>query len=141
MAVPAMSLELHERVIHAVWTGGPGAAPGGPRLGGTGVTGARQDAPAPQTPKPRNTSCVRAHRIRGFMAFRLARRAGSVMLMVPMCPVSGFRGPQGAARGGRDGRGDGDFLGRSVSRTCQNNSFESNLSKHDFRRSDRPGAG
>src|SRR5262249_26172469 len=49
MAVPAMSLELHERGIHAVWTGGPG-----PRPGGTGVTAARQDAPAPQTPKPRN---------------------------------------------------------------------------------------
>src|SRR5215475_7622507 len=50
MAVPAMSLELHERGIHAVWPGGPG-----PRPGGTGVTGARQDAPAPQTPKPRKT--------------------------------------------------------------------------------------
>src|SRR5215472_3691013 len=53
MNVPAMSLELHERGIHAVWTGGPG-----PRPGGTGVTGARQDAPAPQTPKPRNTRWV-----------------------------------------------------------------------------------
>jgi hypothetical protein len=28
--------------------------------------------------------CVRAHWIRGFMAFRLARRTRSVRLMVPM---------------------------------------------------------
>ncbi len=27
--------------------------------------------------------CVRTHWIRGFMAFRLARRIGTVMLMVP----------------------------------------------------------
>src|SRR5215813_6750120 len=67
MAVPAMSLELHERGIHAVWTGGPG-----PRPGGTGVTGARQDAPAPQTPKPRNT---RTHWNRGFIEFQLVRPA------------------------------------------------------------------
>jgi hypothetical protein len=28
--------------------------------------------------------CVRAHWIRGFIAFQLARRAGTVMLMVPV---------------------------------------------------------
>src|SRR5262249_37624983 len=45
-------------------------------------------------------------------------------------------------RRGRPGRpGDGDFLGISVSRTCRNDSFESNLSKHDFRRSSRASAG
>src|SRR5215813_10236938 len=61
MNVPAMSLELHERGIHAVWTGGPG-----PRPGGTGVTGARQDPAAPETPKHQKTvdsrlrpACVR----------------------------------------------------------------------------------
>ena len=38
--------------------------------------------------------------------------------------------------GAASGRpGDGDSLGRSVSRTCRNNSFESSISKHDFRRS------
>src|SRR5215510_9188371 len=46
MAAATMSLELHERGIHAVWTGGPR-----PRPGGTGVTGARQDAPAPENPE------------------------------------------------------------------------------------------
>jgi len=30
--------------------------------------------------------------IRGFMAFQLARRARSVMLMVPVCPESRFLG-------------------------------------------------
>ena len=30
--------------------------------------------------------------IRGFMAFRLARRTRAVMLMVPACPESGFLG-------------------------------------------------
>ena len=30
--------------------------------------------------------------IRGFMAFRLARRTRAVMLMVPVCPESGFLG-------------------------------------------------
>src|SRR5262249_15657320 len=61
MNVPAMSPERHERGIHAVWIGGPGLRPGG-----TGVTGARRDAPAPQTPKPRNT---RTQWIRGFIAY------------------------------------------------------------------------
>src|SRR5215470_13993617 len=42
----------------------------GPRPGGTGVTGARQDAPAPQTPKPRNTSCVLTHWKPSLIAFR-----------------------------------------------------------------------
>ena len=31
------------------------------------------------------------HWIRGFMAFRLVRRTGRVMLMVPVWPESGFR--------------------------------------------------
>ena len=35
---------------------------------GPGVTGARRDAPAPQTPKPRNTSCVLTHWNPGFIA-------------------------------------------------------------------------
>jgi hypothetical protein len=34
---------------------------------------------------------VRTHWIRGFMAFQLARRTWLVMLMVPVCPESGFR--------------------------------------------------
>ena len=36
--------------------------------------------------------CVRAHWIRGLMAFDLARRIRTVMLMVPVCPESGFIG-------------------------------------------------
>jgi hypothetical protein len=35
--------------------------------------------------------CVRTHWIRGFMAFLLARRTRCVMLMVSMCPESGFQ--------------------------------------------------
>jgi hypothetical protein len=35
---------------------------------------------------------VRAHWIRGFMAFRLVRRIRAVMLMVSACPESGFPG-------------------------------------------------
>ena len=34
--------------------------------------------------------CVRTHSIRGFMACQLAERARAVMLMVPVCPESGF---------------------------------------------------
>jgi hypothetical protein len=34
--------------------------------------------------------CVRAHWIRGFMAFRRVRHIGIVMLMVPVCPESGY---------------------------------------------------
>jgi hypothetical protein len=36
--------------------------------------------------------CVRTHWIRGFMAFRLARRTRIVVLVVPTCPQSGFLG-------------------------------------------------
>jgi hypothetical protein len=34
--------------------------------------------------------CVRTHWIRGFMAFWLVRRTWAMMLMVPVCPESGF---------------------------------------------------
>jgi hypothetical protein len=34
--------------------------------------------------------CVRTHWIRGFMTFQLIRRIRTVMLMVPVCPESGF---------------------------------------------------
>jgi hypothetical protein len=34
--------------------------------------------------------CARTHWIRGFMAFQLAQHARTVMLMVPVCPESGF---------------------------------------------------
>ena len=43
----------------------------------------------PDAMKP-GIHCVGTHWIRGFMAFSLARRARGVMLMVPMCPESGF---------------------------------------------------
>jgi hypothetical protein len=33
---------------------------------------------------------VRAHWIRGFMTFQMARRTRIVMLLVPLCPESGF---------------------------------------------------
>jgi hypothetical protein len=36
--------------------------------------------------------CVRTRWIRGFMAFQLVRRTRTVMLMVPVCPESGFLG-------------------------------------------------
>ena len=36
--------------------------------------------------------CVRTHWIRGFMTFRLVRRIQTMMLMVPVCPGSGFLG-------------------------------------------------
>jgi hypothetical protein len=36
--------------------------------------------------------CVRTHWIRGFIAFQLAQRIRTVMLMVPACPESGFPG-------------------------------------------------
>ena len=34
--------------------------------------------------------CVRTHWIQGFMAFQLVRRIRTAMLMVPVCPESGF---------------------------------------------------
>jgi hypothetical protein len=34
--------------------------------------------------------CVRTHWIRDFMAFQLAWRTRTVMLVVPTCPESGF---------------------------------------------------
>jgi hypothetical protein len=37
--------------------------------------------------------CVRTQWIRGFIAFQLARRARTVVLMVPAWPESGFRVP------------------------------------------------
>ena len=39
---------------------------------------------------------VGTHWIRGFMAFRLVRRTRAVLLMVSVCPESGFR--DGAAQ-------------------------------------------
>jgi hypothetical protein len=36
--------------------------------------------------------CVRTQWIRGFIAFELVRRTRTAMLMVPMCPGSGFLG-------------------------------------------------
>jgi hypothetical protein len=47
--------------------------------------------PLPDAMKP-GFHCVRAHWIRGFMTFMLARRTRIVMLMVPVCPESGFLG-------------------------------------------------
>jgi len=45
--------------------------------------------PLPDAMKP-VLHCVRAHWIRGFIAFRLARRTRSVLLMVPVRPESDF---------------------------------------------------
>jgi hypothetical protein len=42
--------------------------------------------------------CARTHWIRGFMAFRLVRRIGIVMLMVPAWSESGFLGRAARAR-------------------------------------------
>ena|SRR6185437_5300253 len=39
--------------------------------------------------------CVRTQWVRGFMAFRLAQRTRTVMLMVPVCPESGFLSEDG----------------------------------------------
>ena len=47
--------------------------------------------PLPDAMKP-GFHCVRTHWIRGFIAFQLARRIRIVMLMVPVCPASGFLG-------------------------------------------------
>ena len=43
----------------------------------------------PDAMKP-GIHCVRTHWIRGFMTFQLARSTRTVMLMVPVCPESGF---------------------------------------------------
>ena len=43
----------------------------------------------PDAMKP-GFQCVRTHWIRGFMGFQLVRRRRTVMLLVPMCPESGF---------------------------------------------------
>ena len=51
-------------------------------------------APLPDPLDP-GFHCVRTHWIRGFMAFRLARRTRTVMLMVPVCPESGFLSEDG----------------------------------------------
>src|SRR5262249_62107376 len=94
MNVPAMSLELHERGIHAVWTGGPG-----PRPGGTGVTGARQDPPAPQTPRPRNTRCVRTPQVpERRIAARARRRPGPRSGLGEDTAASTDRSPRYSAR-------------------------------------------
>jgi hypothetical protein len=45
----------------------------------------------PDAMKP-GIHCVGTHWIRGFMAFQLARRTRYVMLVVPVCPESGFLG-------------------------------------------------
>jgi hypothetical protein len=42
--------------------------------------------------------CARTHWIRGFMAFQLVRFARILMLMVPVCPESGFLGRAARAR-------------------------------------------
>jgi hypothetical protein len=44
--------------------------------------------------------CVRTHWIRGFMAFRRARRTRIVRLMVPVGPESGLRDPAARPDGG-----------------------------------------
>jgi hypothetical protein len=59
--------------------------------------------------------CARTHWIRGFMAFRLARRTRTVVLMVSAWPESGFRG-RAARLGGvswdvNGGRGGWDISG------------------------------
>ena len=46
--------------------------------------------PLPDAMKP-GFHCVRTHWIRGFIAFMLARRTRTVMLMVPAWPEFGFR--------------------------------------------------
>jgi hypothetical protein len=52
--------------------------------------GCRPDAGRrPDALKP-GIHCARTHWIRGFMAFQLAQHARTVMLMVPVCPESGF---------------------------------------------------
>ena len=93
--------------------------------GGTGVTGARQDAPAPQTPKPRNTRCVRTHWIWGFMTFQLVRRTRIVMLMIlAWLEYGSGREPPDRARratgpGGRPGQeGDRARRGGGVRRVA-----------------------
>ena len=45
--------------------------------------------PLPDAMKP-GFHCVRAHWIRGFIAFRLARRTRPALLMVPVRPESDF---------------------------------------------------
>ena len=45
--------------------------------------------PLPDAMEP-GIHCVRTYWIRGFMAFQLVRRTGTVRLMVPMGPESGF---------------------------------------------------
>jgi hypothetical protein len=51
--------------------------------------------PMPDALKP-DIHCVRTHWIRGFIAFRLARRTRTVVLMVSAWPESGL--PERAAR-------------------------------------------
>jgi hypothetical protein len=47
---------------------------------------------------------VRTRRIRGFIAFQLVRRTRIVMLMVPVCPESGFWRAPAPAAGSRSDR-------------------------------------
>ena len=59
--------------------------------------------PLPDAMEP-DIHCVRTHWIRGFIAFRLARRARTVVLMVPAWPESGFgyERPNSGPNGGRE---------------------------------------
>jgi hypothetical protein len=64
----------------------------------------------PDTLEP-GMHCVRTQWIRGFMAFLLAWPARTMMLMVSMCPESGFLGC--VAQPGRDALASasrGDFM-------------------------------
>jgi hypothetical protein len=56
--------------------------------------------------------CVRAHWIRGFMAFQVARRTRRVMVMVRAWPESGFR--EGTAGCGRLLTGNTRFRHRAT---------------------------
>jgi len=59
-----------------------------PGTDGAAVTEVRlHGSRSSQHPESRNT---RTHWIRGFITFQLVRRARIAMLMVPVCPESGF---------------------------------------------------
>jgi hypothetical protein len=64
----------------------------------------------PDTLEP-GMHCVRTRWIPGFMAFLLARRTRTVMLMVSMCPESGFWDvPPGRAETPSRAPRTGDFM-------------------------------
>jgi len=55
------------------------------------ISDRRSIGPLPDAMKP-GIHCVTTPSIRGFMAFRLARRTQAVGLMMPVLPESGFWG-------------------------------------------------